>query len=224
MRNQTIFITGTDTDAGKSYVSVAILQGMAAIGMRAFGFKPVAAGVDANGVNTDALQLKQASALQLPYSLVNPILFDEPCAPHLVGLVDENILANWLGEIALLPSDLTVIEGAGGWLLPIGPQRYLADWVQDQGWPVVLVVGMKLGCLNHAMLTFRELQRSGVEVIGWVANQLDPSMLRFADNLADLQQRLTVPFLGLLPYQTAGANSEQAIALANNLAHALERR
>lgn len=212
-----IFITGTDTDAGKSYVSVALLQGLASLGHSALGFKPVAAGVDAEGKNSDALQLQAASTEQLAYETVNPILFAEPCAPHLVGNIDETALQSWVDELSHIVADVKLIEGAGGWLLPISAERYLADWVVENQWPVILVVGMKLGCLNHAMLTFRELQRSGVPLIGWVANQIDPEMLRFEDNLNDLQQRLTIPFLGLLPYAPAGVSPSNAKALATTM-------
>ena len=158
----------------------------------------------------------------MPYSQVNPILFDEPCAPHLAGSIDLGQLQLWYEKLATLSSDLKLVEGAGGWLLPINNTQYLADWVVANGWPVVLVVGMKLGCLNHAMLTYRELERSGVKVVGWVANQLDATMLRFDDNLADLQQRLTTPFLGLLPYSPNGVSQSDAEALATNLLNALE--
>lgn len=222
MAAHTLFITGTDTDAGKSFVSVALLKGLALIGKQVLAFKPIAAGVDDSGLNSDALQLQAASCRQLPYSQVNPILFDEPCAPHLAGTIDLGQLQLWTAELASLPSDLKLVEGAGGWLLPINANQYLADWVVANGWPVVLVVGMKLGCLNHAMLTYRELERSGVKVIGWVANQLDASMLRFDDNLADLQHRLTIPFLGLLPYSPDGVCQREAKLLAGNLLDALQ--
>ncbi len=221
MATHTLFITGTDTDAGKSFVSVALLKGLALLGKHVLAFKPIAAGVDASGFNSDALQLQAASCRQLPYSQVNPILFAEPCAPHLAGTIDLGQLQSWTEALANLPSDLKLVEGAGGWLLPINANQYLADWVVANGWPVVLVVGMKLGCLNHAMLTYRELERSGVKVIGWVANQLDTNMLRFDDNLADLQQRLKIPFLGLLPYSPDGVGQLQAKLLAGNLLDAL---
>ncbi len=222
MTKQTLFITGTDTDAGKSFVSVALLQGLALLGKEVLAFKPIAAGVDNSGLNSDALQLQAASYQQLPYSQVNPILFNEPCAPHLAGSIDLGQLQLWTEKLSALPSDLKLVEGAGGWLLPINASQYLADWVVANGWPVVLVVGMKLGCLNHAMLTFRELERSGVKIVGWVANQLDATMLRFEDNLLDLQQRLTTPFLGLLPYSPNGVSQSDAEALATNLLNALE--
>lgn len=222
MATQTLFITGTDTDAGKSFVSVALLQGLALLGKEVLAFKPIAAGVDDSGLNSDALQLQAASYRQLPYSQVNPILFDEPCAPHLAGSIDLGQLQLWTEKLSTLSSDLKLVEGAGGWLLPINNTQYLADWVVANGWPVVLVVGMKLGCLNHAMLTYRELERSGVKVVGWVANQLDATMLRFDDNLADLQQRLTTPFLGLLPYSPNGVSQNDAKALAAKLLDALK--
>lgn len=219
--SHTLFITGTDTDAGKSYVSVALLRGLQQLAKTALAFKPIAAGVDDSGFNPDALHLQAASSRPLAYQTVNPILFEEPCAPHLAGNIDLKILTHWLKTIQAEPCDIALVEGAGGWLLPVSSEQYLADWVCQQQWPVVLVVGMKLGCLNHAMLTYRELVRSGVPLVGWVANQIDPQMLRFADNFADLQQRLPIPLLGMLPYKTTEAAPADALMLAKNLVRVL---
>ncbi len=203
---QTVFITGTDTDAGKTYVSSALLRGFLACQISAIGLKPIAAGVDADGKNADAKQLQALSALSLSYATVNPVLLQAPVAPHLAAVnegiaLDFTLLDQQLLETATLPAAVRLIEGAGGWLLPINQQQYLADWVVLRQLPVILVVGMKLGCLNHAMLTARELQRSGVKVLGWVANVIDPAMLLLAENIADLTQRLPWPLLATLPYQ-----------------------
>lgn len=212
-----IFITGTDTDAGKTYVSRLLLKGLAALNIRALGLKPIAAGVDADGQNADAKWLQALSAVPLSYAQVNPVLLQAPVAPHLAA-VNEGLhlsfedLDQLLQDTATLDVELRLIEGAGGWLLPLDHQLYFADWVQQRQLPVVLVVGMKLGCLNHAMLTARELQRSGVRVLGWVANSIDPNMLLLAENILDLSKRLPWPLLGVVPYQhLALAQSEATV-------------
>jgi dethiobiotin synthetase len=216
---KTVFITGTDTDAGKTYVSRLLLTGFAANNISAIGLKPIAAGADADGKNADAKLLQALSAISLPYDRVNPLLLQAPVAPHLAAVqeqktLDFSVLNQQLADTATLPVAMRLIEGAGGWLLPINEKLYLADWVVQQQLPVILVVGMKLGCLNHAMLTARELQRSGVQVLGWVANVIDPAMLLLDDNIADLTQRLPWPRLAILPFQ-AKASAPQAQQLAD---------
>lgn len=205
MNQQSLFVTATDTDAGKTFVSCMLLQGLRSAGICAVGVKPIAAGTDDNHKNGDALLLKGDSGIALPYGLHNPICFNEPVAPHLAAVrhqqpIEESILTSALQEWQKLPVELLLIEGAGGWLLPISKQRYLADWVAEQQLPVLLVVGMKLGCLNHSMLTVREIQRSGCKLVGWVANCVDPDMALLAENIADLQQRITAPCWGVVPY------------------------
>ncbi len=229
---QSVFITATDTDAGKTFISSVLLKGFTRLNIPAIGLKPIAAGVDADGKNADAKILQTLSALALSYASVNPVLLDEPVAPHLAATLHQNrintaVLDAQLVETAKLPVKLRLIEGAGGWLLPLDDHSYLADWVLAQKLPVLLVVGMKLGCLNHAMLTARELERSGARVLGWVANCVDPQMLLLNENIADLQQRLAWPCLGVMPYQpSATANqeatlAEQQAALAQALANTL---
>ena len=217
---KSVFITGTDTDAGKTYVSCLLLKGFAAHNISAIGLKPIAAGADADGKNADAKLLQALSAVSLPYESVNPLLLQAPVAPHLAAAsegvtLDFAVLDQQLTDTATLPVAIRLIEGAGGWLLPIDDKLYLADWVVQQRLPVILVVGMKLGCLNHAMLTARELQRSGVTVLGWVANVIDPAMLLLDDNIADLTQRLPWPRLAIVPFQaTPPAQLAQQLATA----------
>lgn len=218
-----IFITATDTDAGKTYISTLLLRGFARLKVPAIGLKPIAAGVDNEGKNSDAKTLQQLSAIPLSYPEVNPVLFKAPVAPHLAAkgcetAIDLGLLDAQLQQTASLDAQVRLIEGAGGWLLPLNSHIYLADWVLHQQLPVLLVVGMKLGCLNHAILTARELQRSGARVLGWVANCVDPDMLLLPENITDLQQRLPWPCLGVLPYQTA---PDQQLQSATLLAEAL---
>ena len=205
MATKPVFITATDTDAGKTFVSGLLLQGFKTLDVPAIGVKPIAAGANVQGQNGDALLLQQHSGIALPYSQVNPICYQAPVAPHLAAINDQKpideallnkVLANWQS----LNAEQLLIEGAGGWLLPIGKQRYLADWVAEQGLPVLLVVGMKLGCLNHAMLTVREIERSGCQLLGWVANCVDPDMALLAQNIADLTRRISAPCLGVVPF------------------------
>jgi dethiobiotin synthetase len=220
---QTVFITGTDTDAGKTYVAVALLQGLKALGYRTVAQKPVAAGVNGSGFNTDALQLQQYATEALSYELVNPICLTDAVAPHLAaakaGLcIEPIILTKELQKIQSVDADIALVEGAGGWLLPLDDTRTMADWVIEQQLPVLLVVGMKLGCLNHALLTVREIERSGLRLLGWVANCIDPDMAYQQENISYLQQQLTAPCLGVLPYQSEPRiNTSLAAALVKQL-------
>jgi dethiobiotin synthetase len=224
---KTVFITGTDTDAGKTYVSSLLLKGFTAKNISAIGLKPIAAGVDDDGKNADAKRLQALSAMPLSYEVVNPLLLQAPVAPHLAAAseginLDFSVLDQQLIDTAALPVGVRLIEGAGGWLLPINQTVYFADWVQQQQFPVILVVGMKLGCLNHAMLTARELQRSGVTVLGWVANVIDPKMLLLTENIEDLTLRLPWPRLAVLPFQTA-APVQVALQLADAVLQQLQQ-
>lgn len=204
---QTVFITGTDTDAGKTYVAVALLQGLKALGHRTMAQKPVAAGVNEAGFNSDALLLQQHATVQLNYEQVNPCCLTDAVAPHLAAAkagvcIDPIILTKELQKLQAVDADITLVEGAGGWLLPLDDHSTMADWVIEQQLPVLLVVGMKLGCLNHALLTVREIERSGLKLLGWVANCIDPDMAYQQENINYLQQKLTAPCLGVLPYQS----------------------
>ncbi|GAB2914434.1 dethiobiotin synthase [Rheinheimera gaetbuli] len=225
MAAKPLFITATDTDAGKTYVSILLLQGFEALNVAAVGVKPIAAGADEQGRNSDALLLQQHSGIALPYVQINPICYQAPVAPHLAAFnekrhIDEKVLNNALTNWQSLDAERLLIEGAGGWLLPIDDKRYLADWVAEHNLPVLLVVGMKLGCLNHAMLTVREIERSGCKLLGWVANCIDPDMALLEQNIADLRQRIVAPCLGIVPYAPAPAQYQQ---LARDLAKQVEQ-
>lgn len=223
MMPKTLFITATDTDAGKTFISTMLLQGFNQLGITAIGVKPIAAGADEQGRNGDALLLQHHSGIALPYELINPVCFNAPVAPHLAATnegkaIDEALLDQSLTHWQILPAAQLLIEGAGGWLLPLNDKRYLADWVADRCLPVVLVVGMKLGCLNHAMLTVREIERSGCRLIGWVANSVDADMALLAQNIADLQQRIAAPCLAVVPF---APSAEQYQQLSRQLASAI---
>lgn len=212
------FVTGTDTDAGKTYCSTALLRGLLASGVRCAALKPIASGVDAAGHNTDASALAAVTGQTI--SAVNPICFNLPTAPHLAAQAQGQSLSLQQLDLLLVATApnqdnaLTLVEGAGGWLLPLNAQEYLADWVIAHQWPVVLVVGVKLGCLNHSLLTVRELRRAGVPLLGYIANVLDPDMHYLAETLQDLCGRLQLPCLATLPFAPQGPTDAQCAELA----------
>lgn len=208
------FVTGTDTDAGKTYCSSALLRGLQLSGVQCTALKPIASGVDADGMNPDAKALAAATGQQT--NAVNPLCFQLPTAPHLAAQALQRPLSLAALEPLLPQSDsqLELIEGAGGWLLPLNAEEYLADWVVQHHWPVVLVVGVKLGCLNHSLLTVRELRRVGVPIIGYIANILTPQMHYLAETLIDLESRLQLPLLATVPYAPAGPDDDFCLKLA----------
>jgi len=212
--SQRFFVTGTDTDAGKTYCSTALLRGLALCDLRCTALKPIASGVDADGCNSDAKALAAVTGQSV--SAVNPLCFTLPTAPHLAAQAqgDHLSLARLDRLLVVNDSAIELIEGAGGWLLPLNANEYLADWVVRHQWPVLLVVGVKLGCLNHSLLTVRELRRAGVPVLGYVANILTPQMHYLADTLSDLNHRLGLPCLATLPFAPQGPTDAQCVALA----------
>lgn len=221
------FVTGTDTDSGKTLVSSALLTAVNRLGaiasadsavsilasntLSTLGVKPIASGCaqTSEGLrNADALQLMTLSSLKLAYSTINPFTFEPAIAPHIaaaqvgVGLAPEVIIES-LDLAAFAQADFCLIEGAGGWRLPLGDGRYLSEVVQKLELPVILVVGMKLGCLNHALLTQEAILADGLKIFGWVANCVDPNMSMFAENLASLKEMMSAPFLGCVPFLDA---------------------
>ena len=198
--SQTLFITGTDTDAGKTVVSVALLRALAAAGMPACGFKPVASGAELHGsalANADALALHTASAEGASLDEINPVLFEPAIAPHLAAIrVGQRIDPAVLSQAhALLARRFPVVvaEGAGGWLTPLNDTLLLGDWVAAQRWPALLVVRLKLGCLNHALLTAEAIQRRGVTLAGWVANDPQGAGAECQGMIETLSARLGAP-------------------------------
>ncbi|PKH57019.1 dethiobiotin synthase [Shewanella sp. Choline-02u-19] len=214
----TYFVTGTDTDCGKTLVSSALLT---AVKGETVGFKPVASGCEQTeqGLrNSDALALMAASSIKLPYDDVNPFAFLPAIAPH-IAASEQNILLSpkkiqaQLNMAQYLGADFALVEGAGGWRLPLGDGHFMSEVVQAMQLPVILVVGMKLGCLNHALLTAEAIERDGLVIAGWVANQVDADMANQQDNLAALQQMMSAPFLGHIPYLDNATAAEAALHL-----------
>lgn len=200
-----IFITGTDTDVGKTFVSRLLIEGLVRRFGQAVGLKPIASGADENQQFADLEQLIAASSQPLHYNDINLYRFTPAIAPHFAASAEGVMLkGHEIVDFCQHPqrpqAPIRLIEGAGGWLLPLSEHELLADTVLDQQWPIVLVVGVKLGCLNHALLTVREIQRSGGRLVGFIANILQPEQPMLEQNLADLQQRLQIPCLGIVPW------------------------
>ncbi len=199
------FITGTDTGVGKTLVSCALLQAFAAQGRRVAGFKPVAAGCDEDGKNDDAKHLLAASNVQATYAQINPYCFPHPIAPHLAArhagtrIEFAHIMASYR-ELAGQANDV-IVEGVGGFCVPLNEKQGSADLAKELELPVILVVVMRLGCLNHALLTLRAIADYQLECAGWVANVLDAEMPALQENIAALRERIKAPVVGVLPYQ-----------------------
>jgi dethiobiotin synthetase len=211
------FITGTDTGVGKTRVAAALLRAYGRLGYRCVGMKPVAAGaeqVDGVWVNEDVIELRAAANVEAPMEQVNPYLFREAMAPHIAaerkGVSIELPRIRAAYEVLAREADVVVVEGAGGFLVPLSRDRDMADLAVALQLPVILVVGMRLGCLNHALLTREAVLARGLSMAGWVANRLDPAMAAYDENLATLARRLPAPLLAELPFQ-ADAMHQQAV-------------
>ncbi|CDS50964.1 Dethiobiotin synthetase [Polaromonas sp. CG9_12] len=209
MKTLSLFVTGTDTGVGKTRVSAALLQALSAHHVRVVGMKPVAAGTERiNGVmsNEDVVALRAASTCAVPPELDNPVLLPDPVSPHIAAAragvkIDIAHLVACHRALTQL-ADAVVVEGAGGFLVPLSDHETGADLAQALALPVVLVVGLRLGCLNHALLTLEAIRARGLTLAGWVANHVDPAMLAQQDNLAFLRQKIQAPLLATVPYQS----------------------
>lgn len=201
-----VFVTATDTDAGKTVVSAGLVEAMQAAGNRVAVMKPVASGCEhtVEGLrNSDALQLMKASTLSLLYPRVNPYAFEPPIAPHIAARSTDVEIELPVIESAFRQlredADCIVVEGVGGWLVPVSDTRSMADVAQMLALPVVLVVPIRLGCLNHALLSAAAIRQSGLKLCGWVANRIDSECLCVEENVIALKERLGAPLLLDLP-------------------------
>ncbi|MEQ1579120.1 MAG: dethiobiotin synthase [Steroidobacteraceae bacterium] len=201
------FVTGTDTGVGKTLIAAALMKQQAALGLRVVGMKPVASGCcpTAAGLrNDDAEQLARQATVQHPYSRINPYAFAPAIAPHLAARaagvsIELALLVSSYQELAL-DADIVVVEGAGGWRVPIGPTGLLSDFPEALRLDVILVVGLRLGCLNHALLTCEAIAGGGKSrLVGWVGNGIDPTFSPWQDNIETLRQRIPAPCLGVVP-------------------------
>lgn len=202
--SQGYFITGTDTGIGKTTVSCALLHAFAAQGKKVVGMKPIAAGSE-NGKWLDVEHLLVASDISVTRQQINPYAFDPPISPHLAAQqagreIDLTVIHHAYLELSS-KADIVVVEGAGGFLVPINQQQTGADLAKLLNLPAILVVGMRLGCLSHALLTAQAIQAAGLTLAGWVANCIDPQMLALAENIATLEQRLDCSLVGVLPFK-----------------------
>lgn len=202
------FIAGTDTDVGKTTVAAGLLHAAALKGLSTLGAKPVASGceVTAKGLrNSDALALMAASSVKLSYEQINPVAFEPAIAPHIaareagVALTVGSLLGP-MRHVLVQNADFTLIEGAGGWRVPLSDQANLSDLAIALKLPVILVVGVRLGAISHALLSAEAIARDGLHLVGWVANIIDPKTARLEENLATLAERLPAPCLGRVPY------------------------
>jgi len=207
--NQRIFITGTDTDCGKTYVSTQLIKSLVSQGYSVKGLKPIASGalsVNNQLRNDDALKLIEAANVPIPYEKVNPYCFESPIAPHIAAnnnqqLITIGAIKNHIDHVdSVYQSDYTLIEGVGGWQVPLNQRENIADMAKALNANVILVVGMKLGCLNHALLTAQSINHHRVNFAGWIANYLDQDMLNRDENLQTLQTMIEATYLGMVGF------------------------
>lgn len=202
------FVTGTDTSVGKTTVTVRLMQQLVAQGLTVIGMKPVASGCewrDGRWQNDDVLQLTAASNVSAPPELINPYCFEPPIAPHIAAAqagveIDFNVIQTAYTQLATM-ADVVIVEGAGGLLVPLNASQTIADLIQALNLPALLVVGMRLGCINHALLTAQVFKQRNIDFCGWVANSIDPQMSLPQQNLQSLIEGLQQPPLLEVPFQ-----------------------
>jgi len=213
MKNKGFFITGTDTGVGKTLITTALINLLVQQGGKVAGMKPVSCGctqVNGQWQHDDALRMMAVSNVTLPYETINPYAFEPAIAPHLAALqVGQTISISQVHEKFQVMNDAAdkiVIEGAGGWLVPINNKESMADLAVALGLPVILVVGLRLGCLSHALLTVQSVQEKGANLAGWVANSIDPLFKEEMANIDSLKTRIPAPCLGVVPYREQYGN------------------
>ena len=207
MSHPSVYITGTDTGIGKTVVSCALLRTLGSRGVNAIGMKPVASGCEgtAGGLrNEDAIGLIDASYRQADYASVNPYAFADPIAPHLAAAdtgisIDLAVITAAYRRLQA-QAEFVVVEGVGGWMAPLGDGLMQADIVRTLDLSVLLVVGLRLGCLNHALLTARAIEADGCRLVGWIGNHIDADMRRVEDNIETLKQQIQAPLLGIVEH------------------------
>ncbi|WP_428819874.1 dethiobiotin synthase [Microbulbifer sp. MCCC 1A16149] len=220
----TFFVTGTNTEVGKTYITAALLEAARARGLQTAAVKPVASGCESTpeGLrNSDALTLMEAMTQELEYQQVNPVALEPAVAPHIAAMeagkrLDPSRLVGICRGVMSGKADLVLIEGAGGWRVPLAPRMFLSDLPKELELPVILVVNMELGCINHALLTAEAIHRDGLPLAGWVANFARgpmEDMPRAEQNLMTLNALLPAPCLGVVPYDEQGDYRNGAVHL-----------
>ena len=204
------FITGTDTGVGKTLIACALLHALARTGLSVVGMKPVAAGAARGSeglINEDVTQLRAASSVKAALALVNPYCFEPAIAPHIAAMqagvtIDFSRIGEAHAQLAAM-ADTVIVEGVGGFCVPLNGNEDAADLARYLGLPVILVVGVRLGCMNHALLTAQAIRARGLKLAGWVANRIDPAMPVAEENVTALAERLAAPLLGEIEFTPA---------------------
>ena len=207
------FITATDTEAGKTFITAGLLKSLSQKGFKTLGFKPVASGCHrtVQGLqNEDALQIIEAANVSLDYAQINPYVFEPAIAPHIAAAeagieIDLSVIVDTVKKHQHR-ADFVLVEGVGGWLVPLNSQQNVADLARQLDFPVIVVVNMRLGCINHALLTIRAIEQQGLIIAGWIANQVNDGemgaaepMPRLQENIQSLKARIAAPLLGIVP-------------------------
>ncbi len=207
MTTHNFFITGTDTNVGKTHVSVGLLKLFRQANYSTLGSKPIACGLENNAqIHADVLALQQHASTQLPIHLINAFTFKSAISPHLAAR-EENIflsvdsILEKLNVVLQHPAQIKIIEGAGGWHVPLNDRETISDLARAINWPIILVVGMRLGCLNHAILTAQAIQAAKLTLKGWIANCIDARMPAQLENISTLKRWVNAPCLGIIPHQ-----------------------
>ncbi|MGI9213820.1 MAG: dethiobiotin synthase [Methylococcaceae bacterium] len=222
MKYKGIFITGTDTGIGKTWVAAGVMRLLKAQGLHVLGMKPVATGArltPEGWVNDDALFLRQQASEVLDYATVNPWVFEPAVSPHIAAAeagcpLDINRIAKACWALAE-KTDCLVVEGIGGWEVPLNPHQSVADLAVQLGFPVIVVVGIRLGCINHGVLTARAIARCPVNRLGWIANLVDPSMSYPERNVETLKSLIECPLLAALAYADQDSGKDHPIFTRN---------
>ena len=203
-----LFITGTDTDCGKTHVASALISAYKSQGLRVTGFKPVASGsksVDGRLINHDVESLTAHANVQLPAEVINPYIFEPPISPHFAaeqsGVEIELKTITDAYQECQKAADIVIVEGAGGWRVPLSPSLDIAGLAAALNIPVVVVCGLRLGCINHMLLTVKDINSQGTPICAWVANQIDPQYKNVEDTLATIKQSVSAPLLAKLSHQ-----------------------
>ena len=204
--NKSYFITGNDTNVGKTWVTITLMHYFKQQGLSVVGMKPVATGCDliaGRRQNTDALLMQQYASIPLAYEQINPHAYELPVSPHLADSQNPVDLNNLLVQFNALQklADIVVVEGAGGWYTPVNATQDMSDLAKLLAIPVILVVAIRLGCINQAKLTYQAIVQSGAVCQGWIGVCVEPEMLMQDENIASINTALKLPLLGILPYQ-----------------------